>query len=143
MKGLTLTVFLSTRSAPFAPSTLSVQSIILQSLEYFINVLPFAPTMFLERDRMEMIFQKLKIKEVKCHSKARRYFGQPTAREACSAGSPRATLEHQEQQKGITLQVLEGWDLDSSLFSNAICASFPHWPRMTYVFLTRWHQPVL
>lgn len=92
MKDLTITVFLSTRSAPFIPPTLSVQSIILQSLEYFINVLPFVPTMFLERDRMEIIFQKLKIKEVKCHSKARRYFGQPTVRETCSAGSPRDHL---------------------------------------------------
>lgn len=92
MKGLTITVFLSTRSAPFFPSTLSVQSIIFQSLEYFINVLPFVPIVFLERDRMEIIFQKLKIKEVKCHPKSHRYFGQPTVRETSSAGIARDHL---------------------------------------------------
>lgn len=56
------------------------------------------------------------------------------------------TLGHREQreqnqtpEESLCLQNLEVRDLDSSLFSNAICASSPDSPLTTYVFRTRWH----
>lgn len=47
-----------------------VHNVSLQSLEYFVNVLPFVPTMSLGKDRMEIIFPKIKHKGDKVPSKS-------------------------------------------------------------------------
>lgn len=105
-----------------------VQSIFLQSLEYFVNVLPLVPAMLSKRGRMEITLPKMKEKEITCHPEVHRYCVQPTVRETWLP-SVRVTMDQREQnhipEESLFLQNLEVCNLDSSLVSNTICASSP------------------
>lgn len=106
--------------------------------------------------------EKLRVKETKCPPKAHSYLGK-NSQLLRPVHSFKETwfpisgtiMEHLRTLRGIRagsqpkrvplFQILKVYSLYNSYFlcdRNVICASFPHWPIVTRVFHTMWHQPV-